>query len=117
MELLWRQQLSPPPMTHPGPATESGALAIVRDPKADEAALRQAIKELAGTEVPPEIWAEIANDPTYSLVHRRLSVFELCRRHVRAGMKVSALAPLLHGALWLDDRDVRLVEDVSGWLP
>jgi hypothetical protein len=105
-------------MTDLHSATEgSGPLAIIRDPAADEDALRQAIMDIAGSDVPSEIWAKIANDPAYRVAHRRLCIFELFRRHVRAGMKASELARLLHGALWLDDRDVRLVEDVSGWLP
>ncbi len=78
--------------------------------------VRTAITNFAKTPQ-PSFWIEIANDPTYSLVHRRLCVFELFRRHVRVGMKLRRMNEVLGDPKWLQDGDIHLVRIVVGWIP
>ncbi|WP_437993257.1 hypothetical protein [Sorangium sp. So ce145] len=59
----------------------------------------------------------IANDATRGASERRVAVFELFKRHVRAGSTVADVARLLKRPTWLRDEDVHLVEDVGGRPP
>jgi hypothetical protein len=66
---------------------------------------------------PPWFWSSIANDSGYSRYHRRRAVFQLFRRHIHAGMRLSELGSLLYHPPWLRASDIVEVNLVAGWIP
>jgi hypothetical protein len=99
-------------MTDPAPERTAGDLALVMDPLTDAHAVAMAARRLVA--VPAQTWKRVADDPAYSLLHRRLCVFELVRRHVQAGMTAARIAVLLDRPAWLRDADVRELGDIGG---
>ena len=94
------------------PDPTAADLASVMDPHASARAVATAARRLAG--VPASTWTRITVDPAFSLVHRRLCVFELVRRQVRPGMTAAQVAASLDRPAWLRDEDVRELGDVGG---
>jgi hypothetical protein len=84
----------------------------VMDPRTTPAAVARAARRLVA--VPPQTWQRVANDSTFSLLHRRLCVFELVRRHVQPGMTAARIATLLDRPTWLRDAAVRELGDIGG---
>jgi hypothetical protein len=99
-------------MIPPAPGHAPDDLAVVRDPLAPARVVAAAARRLVG--VPASIWTGVANDPAYPLVHRRLCVFELMRRHVQSGMTAAQVAALLGRPAWLADADLRDLGDIGG---
>src|SRR2546428_3160838 len=64
-----------------------------------------------------KFWSKIANDPTYSRYHRRRAVFQLLRRYLQVGMRLTDLAHLLNRPTWLPAGDIDVVEIVRGLIP
>ncbi len=83
-----------------------------------EAELAEAIAKLKvpATEI-PQYWTRIASDSSYSRFHRRCAVFQLFRRHVHVGMRLSELADLLGRPSWLQGSDIQMVEYLGGHIP
>jgi hypothetical protein len=92
-------------------------LSVIKDPEATEEQVHEAVASLPSEAEPPGYWMEIANDPTHRTVRRRLSVFQLFRRHVPPGLSLSELAHILEGADWLSDQDVEVVHVLAGKIP
>jgi hypothetical protein len=63
---------------------------------------------------PARFWTQIANDPKYSNHQRRVAVFELFRRHVYVGMKLSDLAMALNHPTWLTPNDINIIWFLHG---
>jgi hypothetical protein len=83
-----------------------------------EAELAEAIAKLKmPVNETPQYWTRIANDSSYSTFHRRCAVFQLFKRHVHVGMRLSELAHLLDHPTWLGAGDIHLVEYVGGYIP
>ncbi len=99
-------------MTTPAPGRMPDDLAVVQDPLAPARTVAAAARRLVGA--PASTWARVANDPAYPLVHRRLCVFELMRRHVQSGMTAAQVAVLLGRPTWLADADLRELGDIGG---
>ncbi len=87
---------------------------IIRDPGSDLEAFLGACAALPSDRNQPTMWAAVANDGRYRTPQRRQAVLELFRRHIAAGTTLGELGHILAGAPWLDEDDVRLVEDVGG---
>lgn len=64
---------------------------------------------------PASFWATIANDPHYPVESRRTCIFELFRRHVRAGMTLGEVAERLGQPNWLPDEWIQ--GTVAGIMP
>ena len=92
-------------------------LDVIADKHAEEDTLLRAIQQLGAPEEPPRFWIDIANSNEYSTRHRRYAVVQLFTRHVKPGMMLSEFARILNGSKWLDDKDIRVVEDLSGYIP
>lgn len=99
-------------MTAPAPGRAPDDLAVVLDPLAPARTVAEAARRLVG--VPASTWSRIANDPTYPLVHRRLCIFELLRRHAQPGTTAARIAVLLDHPTWLSDAHVRELGDIGG---
>jgi hypothetical protein len=100
----------------PDQPNESLLRAISRE-DISEVELRRALAALGAVTEPPQFWSRMANAPDYPIFHRRLCVFQLFRRHVHPGMKLSELASLLDRPTWLRDEDVQMVSVLAGKLP
>jgi hypothetical protein len=66
---------------------------------------------------PAQYWTGMANDSAYPDFHRRGAVVQLFRRHVKAGMQLSAVARLLDHPTWLRPGDIAVVDIVGGYIP
>src|SRR5947209_7648586 len=82
-------------------------------PKLDEAIARLPMPP----NEPPQFWSRIANDPTYSRYHRRRAVFQLFRRHIHVGMRLSEVAHLLNRPTWLHASDIVEIKYILGKIP
>jgi len=83
-----------------------------------QAELKEAINKLGlPVNESGHFWSQIANDQQYSNFHRKSAVFQLFRRHVRAGMNLSEFAHLLERPIWLRPEDVQLVDVLDGKIP
>jgi len=56
---------------------------------------------------PPDFWIEICNNESFSVVHRTRCFFELFRRHVPVGTKMSRLLQWNGVSWWFDDDNIR----------
>lgn len=92
-------------------------LLIISNNDANERELLLAIQELGAITEAPGFWADIANSADYKESHRRHSVFQLFRRHVTPGMKLSELAQVLDNPNWLKDEDLQIVGVLAGRIP
>jgi hypothetical protein len=91
-----------------------GPIEIIRDPGSDLEAFLAACVALPWDRNQPAVWTAVANDGRYRTPQRRQAVIELFRGHITAGTTLGELGQILAGAPWLDEDDVRLVEDVGG---
>ena len=66
---------------------------------------------------PASFWAAIANDSDYSVECRRTCIFELFRRHIRAGMTLGEVADRLNKPNWLRDEWTFDKSTGSGYMP
>ncbi|MDB6034708.1 MAG: hypothetical protein JWM16_5046 [Verrucomicrobiales bacterium] len=98
-------------------ATNSFALKTIADHHATSESVSRVLNELGPVQESSEFWASIANDDTYPTERRRRCIIELFRRHVHAGMNLREVAEKLHKPDWLPDKDIVLVELVSGHIP
>jgi hypothetical protein len=98
-------------------ATNSFALKTIADHHAKPESVSRAIHGLGPVQESSEFWASIANDDTYPTERRRRCIIELFRRHVHAGMNLGEVAEKMHKPDWLPDKDIVLVELVSGHIP
>lgn len=79
--------------------------------------LQLAVGALGDVFEPPTFWSSIANSDDYAAQHRRLAVYQLFRRHVRAGQTLSELSEILDGPTWLMESNVVLVDRIHGKIP
>jgi len=63
------------------------------------------------TSEPPGFWTALANSSTVAKKYRNYCVSQLFRRHVGAGMTLSALARVLNEPTWLRHAQVSAFED------
>jgi hypothetical protein len=105
--------------TAPGSSAHdnSSLLKTIADRQANAAEVERAMIELGPVSEPPQFWADIANDQSYSVERRRLCILLLFRRHVHAGMTLAEVAEKLHNPDWLPDKDIILVDLVAGLIP
>jgi hypothetical protein len=78
---------------------------------------KRAAQEVGPVKEPASFWVKIANDSSYSIECRRTCVFELFRRHVRAGMSLSEVAERLEQANWLPDNWIYDKGAGTGYMP
>ena len=78
--------------------------------------LISAIESLENVAESPEFWSNIANNIDYSPAHRRICIFQLCRRHLRSGMNLSEFVTALD-AQWLPRKNFHLIDHIRGKLP
>jgi hypothetical protein len=83
----------------------------------EEKALLLAIKELGPVTESAKFWTDIVNSTDYTKVHRRHCIFQLFRRHVSPGMRLSELAQILDNPNWLKDENVHVVAELEGKIP
>lgn len=95
----------------------SVCLRIISDPSVTPQKLRSAIRLLAGVQESSHFWARIANDPKYTVAHRRQCVVQLFKRHVRPNMTLQQIAQMLEGATWLKDGDLCYYSYLCGYVP
>jgi len=79
--------------------------------------LRLAIGAMGAWSNHPSFWSSIANSKDYTAEHRRLSVFQLFKRHVRAGQRLFDLAEILDRPTWLQEENITLIESFHGKVP
>lgn len=60
-----------------------------------------AIERSGNVTEPPTFWSTIANSPQYAIPHRRVCAYELCKRHVSAGMTLGRLSQVLDRPTWI----------------
>jgi len=60
------------------------------------------VKAMKITNEPSKYWSAIANNPRYSVDHRRRAALQLVARHFRRGMTVQQLGSLFDHANWFD---------------
>ncbi len=66
---------------------------------------------------PLNFWSTIANNKSFPLFHRRVAVFQLFKRHVTVGTRLSKIRDLLDTPDWLHTNDLILVDEVFGRIP
>jgi hypothetical protein len=96
---------------------EKPPLSVIAAKDVPEMELRNAIRELGPVTEPAQFWVNIANDSAYGMVHRRYCIFQLFKRHVPPGSKLSELYPRLNGPKWLRDEDVAIFGTLGGKIP
>jgi hypothetical protein len=83
-----------------------------------EGELREAAKVQGPVDEPSSFWSRIANDASMPVVHRRLALIQLFRRHVIPGRtSIGELARILDGAHWLGDDDITVITALGGKVP
>jgi hypothetical protein len=82
-----------------------------------ESDLRSAIKKLEGVTEPSSLWLGIANDQTYSAVHRAIAICQFFKRHFRKPVTIVHLAGLLDGGDWIKSSTVTTVNHLKGEIP
>src|SRR5206468_2467897 len=83
-----------------------------------EAELREAARLLGAVVEPPSFWSAIANDASMPVMHRKLALVQLVRRHVLPGTTtVGVFAEMLKGAEWLSDGDITVITEIGGKVP
>jgi hypothetical protein len=83
-----------------------------------EAELHEAAELLGGVVESASFWSAIANDESVSVVHRKLALVQLVRRHVVPGATtVGAFAEMLEGARWLNDDGITAITALGGKVP
>ena len=90
---------------------------MIADKHCSEAQLVNAIRNLGSVNESPKFWTDIAEDDSYSRLHRRHSIFQLFYRHVVPGMSLSQLAFILQRPSWLTEKEITIVEDLGGHIP
>jgi hypothetical protein len=92
-------------------------LRLISNPGASEAELTDALGRLGPVTEPPGFWTRLAGSDEHSPGQRRHYVFQLLRRHLAPGMRLSALARLLDDPPWLNRGDIAVIEDLAGAIP
>lgn len=92
-------------------------LSIFANSKSSPNEIANAVLHLGPVREPASFWAQIANDPGYSALHRQHAVVQLFRRHVRPGLTLRELAALLDGPNWITAEEVSEVKIVLGLIP
>ena len=95
----------------------SSILQSIANKASSEEQLVSAINQLGPVTESPRFWIAIAEDPTYPRSHRRHSIFQLFKRHVKPGMTLASLGQLLGQPAWLAEQDITMVEDLGGSIP
>jgi hypothetical protein len=86
--------------------------------KMPEEKLLQAVAQLQmPANEPPQYWSRIANDAHYQRFQRRMAVYQLFKRHVHVGMRLSELNPLLQRPTWLRTDDISVFKELIGKIP
>lgn len=93
------------------------AFAIIQNARSSNKELNLAIDKISTTSESPKFWADIANDATYSNDHRKTCIYQLFRRHVHSGMRISDLASVLSCPIWLQRENIFVVNCLSGVIP
>jgi hypothetical protein len=65
----------------------------------------------------PQYWSRIANDFNDTSFHRRCAVFQLFKRHVHVGIRLSELTHLLDRPTWLRASDIDVFDFIGGLIP
>jgi len=89
----------------------------ITDKRIQDTILLAALDALGDTIEPPEFWSKVANDHGYSPFHRRKCIFELFKRHIKAGISLAGLAATLDKPTWLKRENVVIVTRLGGKLP
>ena len=92
-------------------------LHVIADEHSGEDQRRDAMLSLGPAAESPDFWSRIANDASFSRLHRRRSIFQLFLRHVRPGQTLAAVADILRKPSWLEAQHVSALEDVGGNVP
>lgn len=92
-------------------------LQVISNRDTDEDQLLLAIRQLGDGAEPAGFWRDLANSKDHTKRQRRYFAFQLFARQVRPGMPLSELALVVGNPTWLDDKDITVVEDVSGYIP
>jgi hypothetical protein len=98
-------------------ATVMEARAAIADPHTKDDLLLTLLGNVGPVDESPAFWKEIANNPTFSDLHRRRAVMQLFYRHVRVGMTLRELGEVTKGSTWVKDSDIVAVRLFSGTLP
>ena len=91
--------------------------ALIKDKSTPDPTLLEAISRLGKISEPPAFWIQIANDPGYTIQHRRRAVFALFRRHAEYVRELHLLGQFLESSEWFQERSVEKVPFVFGWVP
>jgi hypothetical protein len=90
---------------------------LIADKNCSEAQLISAISNLGPVRESAQFWIEIAENSSYSILHRRHCIFQLFYRHVTQGLTLASLATLLNIPSWLTENNITVVEDIGGSIP
>ena len=82
-----------------------------------ESDLRSEIKKLEDAGEPASFWLDIANDQTYSAIHRALAICQFFKRHMREPVNIVDLAKLLDSPDWIKSGMVTTVNHLKGEIP
>ena len=90
---------------------------IITNRTSTDTELLEAISRLGKTAETPRFWTQVANDPTYGVLHRKRCVMALFRRHGSYQGHAADLANVIDGAKWLHKGDITQVGAITGSIP
>lgn len=98
-------------------AINAPLLRIIAAKSSTKDILQKAISDLVEVTEPAAFWTKIANDKSYTEIHRRLAIYQLVHRHLGREMPISELNKILDHPSWLPREKVRKVDTVIGKIP
>lgn len=98
-------------------ALDADLRAVITNKATSDADLLQAISRFGRVSENPGFWTTIANDESYTALHRSRCVFALFRRHGNHCSGLRQLGNVLAPANWLLEDSILRVENVIGWVP
>jgi hypothetical protein len=93
-------------------------LSMITNREASDADLLQAISRLGRVTEPPSFWVKIANDPRYTVKHRKRAIFALLRRHCsHSCWTCRELGDTISPGDWINESGIEKITAVTGWFP
>ncbi|SRR5258708_4086415 len=92
-------------------------LSLITNKNVSDENLLQAISRLGPVAEPSSFWMKIADETSYSRLHRTRAVFAMLRRHCVDCLTCRELASAVSGAKWVLDSGIEKIPYVVGWMP